>query len=683
MTRVELSVVVGFKDWGVERLSVSLQSIQSATRNISSEVIVSDYGSANGPALRSLVEGAGAKYEYTQTNGLWSRSRALNAGFAKSNGNLLVSTDADMLFGQRTFEFLLEQAADDPEQAFILQCRDLPEGFGADRFSDGVIDWELLERVALLRPRWGMGGLMAVNRETFRELRGFDERMEIYGGEDIDFANRVRRSGSRLRWLQDEQARMFHMWHPPSRQEADRTSEGRDAIAFNREIVLHDKSIVRNVPGWLYPLKGPEDAPLVSIVICTRNRASLLVESVYSALAQSVDDIEVIVIDDGSSDDTERRLAAICDDRIRYFRNPGRGIPVARNFATTVSRGVYTAVHDDDDIMLPNALAHGLRAIAVDDDDAPVGAYGGWINFSNDDGSMRGEPGADFSIEGLVYKGRVLTHGTLLVRTDVLRSIGYDTSLRTGSDFNMMLRLVRSGFRLVHSGEYHMLRRQHSAQVTQTDSGVQKASARSTVEMVQSTSSEDEITTMRRVAQALDYRPLERDPATLRERYERFLPDHLGKRTVVARWTHVGPREASGSTGIVGYVTDGKGEWRLEVIPGASWQQVAELRSAGAELQFFPFDVRLESAQRRLCEATVLVSASASDKAFLIADDEAANVNPRGAGARKIVVEGVGCTERLIFWPFDGYEAALRAAVELEAGSKSVRVLARDLGATA
>lgn len=683
MEPLEISVVIGFKDWGSERLLVSIRSISEALAGLAGEVIVSDYGSADGGALRPAVEAAGARYVYTHTDGKWSRSRALNAGFAVSRGRILVSTDADMLFSPQTFTRLMAEFADNSRQAFILQCRDLPEGYGSDRFRTGDVDWEELGRVALLRPRWGMGGMMAVSREVYRSVRGFDERMEIYGGEDIDFANRVRRAGVRLRWLDHPAARMYHMWHPASRAEADSTESGRLAVERNRRIVLDDSSVMRNLPRWQFPLNDMEDAPLVSVVICTRNRARLLAESIHSVLGQTVTEIEVVVVDDGSTDDTRETVEGIADERVRYFVNPGSGIPTARNFAATVSRGRYTAIHDDDDIMLPQALEHMLGAIAVCGGSLAVGAYGGWINFSDGDGAMQGEPGADFSLPALVYKGRVLTHGALMLETRVIKEVGYDTSLRTGSDFNLLVRVARSGYGLVHTGQYQMLRRLHPHQVTQTDSAVQKASARSTVSMLESTAGPGAATAMRSAAKAIDYKALSRDAEQLAAWFGHYLPDHLTDRTAVGFRLRV-PGEEDHVTHCCDLeFTTARfhgSHYEVAVASAPTWSGIAHLRGHCDRVVVLPGARTRRQLPLLITELLLEFEATQEAAAWTLA--ELPDAHRRATSGERSVVEwnGVGTTVRVAV---DGHATLAEARDHAEVGARAglaVRIVSKEAG---
>jgi glycosyltransferase involved in cell wall biosynthesis len=102
--------------------------------------------------------------------------------------------------------------------------------------------------------------------------------------------------------------------------------------------------------------------PLLSVVIPTRNRANLVGEAIESALSQRVDQVEVIVIDDASTDHTADVLARNFGSSIHLLRMPHRrGVGAARNAGVRVARGELLAFLDDDDIWLPGKLDAELR----------------------------------------------------------------------------------------------------------------------------------------------------------------------------------------------------------------------------------------------------------------------------------------------------------------------------------
>ena len=473
MSDVDISVVIGFKDWGRDRVAMAVASIGQTFGDLRGEVIVSDYGSTEGDreAFEQRIADLGGRYVFTPTDGTWSRSRALNAGFAHARGRVFISTDADMIFAPPSLGLVAQHILDDDSQAIVLQCRDLPEGFSTQELVGEEVDWQALDRVSRLRPRWGMGGMMACSRGAFLHIRGLDERMEVYGGEDIDFANRLRRSGRRIEWIEDPRVRMYHMWHPPTRQIAVSSEEGLRAIEVNTKIHTSDSSYLRNGTNWRH---APRDRELpVSVVISTFNRSGYLPDAINSVLAQTMPDFELIIVDDGSTDETRAVVESFDDERIRYLYKENAGLAAARNYAADHSRGRFTAIHDDDDIMLPWRLERHLETLTADVN----GSYGGWVDFDNETGVINPLYGKDLNLGALLFAGKVYLHPTLLLETALLRRLRYNESLRSGSDYNLGVRLLRSGAALKHTGEFHTLRRLHPHQISETDSTVQKTSA--------------------------------------------------------------------------------------------------------------------------------------------------------------------------------------------------------------
>lgn len=106
---------------------------------------------------------------------------------------------------------------------------------------------------------------------------------------------------------------------------------------------------------------------LVSCIIPTFNRAALLKTAIESTLSQTYPHWELIIVDDGSTDQTEQVVRAYQagEERIRYYKNPGKGGSAARNYGLLKSRGEYIAFMDDDDIHLPHRFESQLKAMQV------------------------------------------------------------------------------------------------------------------------------------------------------------------------------------------------------------------------------------------------------------------------------------------------------------------------------
>ncbi len=100
--------------------------------------------------------------------------------------------------------------------------------------------------------------------------------------------------------------------------------------------------------------------PLVSVIIPTFNRSSMVVEAVESVLAQSYAELEVIVVDDGSTDDTRERLRSYGQRLILVVNEKNRGVSAARNRGIRQSRGEFVALLDSDDLWRPGKIQRQL-----------------------------------------------------------------------------------------------------------------------------------------------------------------------------------------------------------------------------------------------------------------------------------------------------------------------------------
>ena len=103
--------------------------------------------------------------------------------------------------------------------------------------------------------------------------------------------------------------------------------------------------------------------PTVSIILATYNRRHLLGRSVKSVLNQTYQDYELIIVDDGSTDDTEKVVQNFNSEKIKYIKHPkNKGIPAARNTGIRLAEGDYIAFQDDDDEWMPEKLERQINA---------------------------------------------------------------------------------------------------------------------------------------------------------------------------------------------------------------------------------------------------------------------------------------------------------------------------------
>jgi glycosyltransferase involved in cell wall biosynthesis len=187
--------------------------------------------------------------------------------------------------------------------------------------------------------------------------------------------------------------------------------------------------------------------PDVSVVIPTHNRRRLLGQTARSALGQVGVEVEVIVVDDGSSDGTADAVASIGDDRIRLLRHQKPlGVAMARNAGAGAARGSWVALLDDDDLWAPDKLKRQLEAAAA----AEAGwVYAGVVEVDAEGRLLGGSapPSPEELLAGLRRRNLMPAGSSnVVVRSDLLSaSGGFDPRLRHLADWDLWLRLAGLG----------------------------------------------------------------------------------------------------------------------------------------------------------------------------------------------------------------------------------------------
>jgi glycosyltransferase involved in cell wall biosynthesis len=190
---------------------------------------------------------------------------------------------------------------------------------------------------------------------------------------------------------------------------------------------------------------------LVSVCIPTRNQARYLAAAVESALAQPVEDLEVVVHDDASTDETAAVLAGFDDPRLRVTRHARPlGIAASRNALLEDARGAYIAWLDSDDRYTEGSLARRVRVL---EDNPRVGlVHGAFDLIDDDDRPLRSWPAVhdgDTLQPGPVAFRALLQSNTITTSTVVARRSAHDEAGpfceavgRTSSDWDMWLRIA-------------------------------------------------------------------------------------------------------------------------------------------------------------------------------------------------------------------------------------------------
>ena len=215
------------------------------------------------------------------------------------------------------------------------------------------------------------------------------------------------------------------------------------------EDVLDLPASTRIVPAVRQPL--PSSSPnSVSVVIPAKNVAAYVGETLASALAQS-EVGEVIVVDDGSTDDTAAIVRAVRDPRLRLMTNDSAGVSAARNLGARSASGEWLLFLDADDRLRPGAVAALLaaargapRAVLVYGDYNTIDSEGRQIGRR---GLLKGRRKPSGDVLARLAAGNFIVNGGIaLARAEAFRAIGgFDTSLRYCEDWHCWCRLAAIG----------------------------------------------------------------------------------------------------------------------------------------------------------------------------------------------------------------------------------------------
>ncbi|MBI3941600.1 MAG: glycosyltransferase [Chloroflexi bacterium] len=189
--------------------------------------------------------------------------------------------------------------------------------------------------------------------------------------------------------------------------------------------------------------------PQVTVIIPTHNSHGLVTGAIDSVLRQTFADLELIVVDDGSTDNTGELIAAIHDPRLRTIYQRNRERSAARNTGLAAAQGAYVAFLDDDDFFLPEKLELQMQALAQD---ATAGAVYSDVLLCDSQGhrlkiaatamGTEGHPTGDI-FEALTRKNFLTIGAALVRRTCLPPAIRFDESLSAFEDWDFWLRVAQ------------------------------------------------------------------------------------------------------------------------------------------------------------------------------------------------------------------------------------------------
>ncbi|MHC1741665.1 MAG: glycosyltransferase family 2 protein [Syntrophobacteraceae bacterium] len=191
----------------------------------------------------------------------------------------------------------------------------------------------------------------------------------------------------------------------------------------------------------------PNSGPIISVIVPTYSHGDFILESLHSVFAQTYGNYEIIVINDGSPDNTRRLLEPyITSGQIKYIEQANAGQGAARNRGLAEAAGAFIAFLDDDDLWPTDKLEWQLRELQTHPDAVLV--YG-FIEVFGDCTPFRHprDQGPGGNVQKDLFRGNFLrSPGQTLIRSGALRRVnGFDSAIWGADDWDLWIRLARIG----------------------------------------------------------------------------------------------------------------------------------------------------------------------------------------------------------------------------------------------
>lgn len=223
--------------------------------------------------------------------------------------------------------------------------------------------------------------------------------------------------------------------------------------------------------------------PTFTVAMPAYNAGRTIGAAIRSVLAQTRPDFELLVVDDGSHDDTIAQVARFEDERVRLFQQENSGPGAARNLAINAGRGRYVSMLDSDDLWLPTYL-ETMAAVLESDPDIGLAYTDAWV-LDDATGRIRRttamhyqHPPRDPPRDPLAFLALLLKRGNFVftsttVRRSVLERVGlFEAVLKPAEDYGLWLRIVAGGFRAMRTPGNLAVYRKHPGSLSTNEAAI-------------------------------------------------------------------------------------------------------------------------------------------------------------------------------------------------------------------
>ena len=471
------------------------------------EIIVADDGSNDHPeTVLEEFEGVFGAMQYVRQDDDGFRvARIRNIAIDSASHSSIILFDADMAPVPRAVELHMRHLAVEPDAVYVgnrryvdassvnshsvvddvlpmLRLPDIRPNNSRVTIEDETgpsVDWRLAiyHQTAGLRfdphPfRIVAGGNLAFTKSTFEKAGPFDTAFQAWGGEDLEWGYRAWNTGSFIVPVVD--ACGLHQEPPGGSNDTDRESGQKQT---------HPLLIDRVPARYRAQAKTPygHSVPMVSVYIPAFNAEQTIGLAVQSVLDQTYADIEVCVVDDGSSDATAelvRSMSAV-DQRVRLLSQPNSGIGAASQAAVSMCRAPFIGQLDSDDILKPNAVA---RLLPILRKDPRIGVVYSSSELIDEHGERIGDAYEfpEYNRYHLMY-GMIVHHFKLFRARDWYRTDGFALDIENAVDFDMYLKMAEVT-EMLHVPEQLYQYRRHKSSTSRAKHDMQRANHRLVVQ---------------------------------------------------------------------------------------------------------------------------------------------------------------------------------------------------------
>src|SRR6478752_4840840 len=207
------------------------------------------------------------------------------------------------------------------------------------------------------------------------------------------------------------------------------------------------------------------NVPAVSVILPAYNCEKYIAKAIESVLHQTFTDLELIIVNDGSTDRTEEIIRSFSDPRILYqVNNTNKGLVFTLNKGIDIANGSYIARMDGDDICHPERLAKQKIFLDQNDEITIIASTIDFINEQEEKTSiweLDRQTITPEQIKKAMLKQNCIAHPTVMIRSEVLKKMKYKEYQKNIEDYDLWLRMLNRGYKIAKLNEPLLLYRIH------------------------------------------------------------------------------------------------------------------------------------------------------------------------------------------------------------------------------